>query len=67
MSDYAKLVSNIYKLLDQVGDRGVCKGCGKQIWWVVHKSGSKAPYTMEALNHFADCPKADRFKKGKIS
>jgi len=58
----ARLRSNIGLLLNQVGDKGTCRGCGADIWWVVHKSGKKAPYTAEALNHFADCPQANNFK-----
>jgi len=61
----SKILQNIYLLLNQIGDPGLCKGCGKQIWWVTYKSGKKAPITMEALNHFADCPKAKDFKKQK--
>lgn len=59
----AKLLQNIVLLLNQIGDRSTCRGCGKEIWWVTYKSGRKAPITMEALNHFADCEKADRFRK----
>jgi len=49
-------------LVRPVGDRGKCKGCGKEIWWVKHRNGAKAPYTGEGINHFIDCPKAKRFK-----
>jgi len=55
----------IKKLLDLVGDIGECKGCGREVWWVVHKNGKKAPYTRTALNHFIDCPNADQFRKKK--
>ena len=61
----AKLLQNIYLLLNQVGDRGECKACHKEIWWVTYKSGKKAPITAEALNHFADCPNAKDFKNGQ--
>ena len=32
-------------LLDQVGDKAHCPGCGKPIWWVAVRSGKIAPYT----------------------
>lgn len=57
------LKSNIVKLLNQVGQPGKCSGCGKKIWWVTHLNGNTAPYTEEGLNHFADCPKAQSFRK----
>jgi hypothetical protein len=62
----ARLRSNIAKLLANVGDKGQCRGCGAEIWWITHnKSGKKVPYTPEGLNHFADCPAAAQFKKPK--
>lgn len=63
-ADVVALGNNIISLLNQVGDPGVCKGCGKTIWWVKHLNGKKAPYTEKGLNHFADCPQANKFKKG---
>jgi hypothetical protein len=57
------LRENIVKLLTQIGDKGKCRGCGAEIYWVTHKNGKKAPYTSSGLNHFADCPKAGDFKK----
>lgn len=56
---------NVWRLLDQIADRSACKGCGKPIWWVKMRSGKVAPYTDEAINHFADCPMADRFRRCK--
>lgn len=41
-----------------------CRGCGRLIWFVVLQSGKRAPYTDEALNHFADCPEANQFRGG---
>lgn len=60
-----RLRSNIARLLGLIGDLGKCRGCGTDIYWVRHKSGKKAPYTIEGLNHFADCPAKDKFRKGK--
>lgn len=51
------------RLLDQVGDRSRCKACGAEIWWVKHHSGKKAPYTVEGISHFADCPHAEQFRR----
>lgn len=45
------------------GFPGVCRGCGRSIWWVTHVNGRTAPYTEEALNHFVDCPERDQFRK----
>jgi hypothetical protein len=58
-----ELELRIQMILQHVGDKGVCKGCGRDIWWVKHKNGKAVPYTWEGLNHFIDCPKANEFKK----
>lgn len=60
--------NNIALLYKSIGaDQGKCRGCGATIWWVMHKSGRKAPYTKDALNHFADCPRRDQYRKqGRI-
>lgn len=58
------LRANIKKILALTGKQGQCRGCGVDIWWLRHNGGAAAPYTIEGLNHFADCPKAKDFKKG---
>lgn len=59
-----KYLSNIQSLLKTIGAKpGACKGCGTPVWWVTTKNGKSAPFTSEALNHFADCPKAASFRK----
>jgi hypothetical protein len=55
-------VKRLLALLQAVGDPGKCKGCGVPIYWVLHRNGKRAPYTLNGLNHFADCPAADRFR-----
>jgi hypothetical protein len=61
----AEIAKRFTRLLDQVGDRGTCKACGKQIWWITTKAKKKAPYTAEGINHFADCPHAGVFRSKK--
>lgn len=57
---------NIQSLFQTIGaDRGACKSCGATIHWVLTKNGKRAPFTAEALNHFADCPNAQQHRKGK--
>ena len=63
-----ELRNNIKLLLNNVGDRGTCgqgptPGCGAEIWWVKHSNGKVAPYTEDGLNHFANCEKAENFRK----
>lgn len=60
-----QLMQNIRRLLDQIGERSTCKGCGQAIWWVQHRNGKRAPYTPAGLNHFADCKAAAQFRKDK--
>lgn len=53
-------------LMNAVGERGTCKGCGVDIYWVEHLNGKIVPYTPTGLNHFIDCPKAARFRKDNV-
>jgi len=40
-----------------------CKRCGRTVYMVpTAKSGSMAPFTDDAVSHFADCPEAEHFK-----
>lgn len=56
-----------------------CKGCGREIQWIVTKKNNKAaPFDMQPhtittpegethtgfISHFATCPVAQRFRKG---
>jgi hypothetical protein len=59
----AKLRANVVRMLDVIGDRARCKGCGMVIWWIKTRAGKRAPYTEQATNHFADCPQAARYRK----
>lgn len=42
-----------------------CKACGVQLAFVRHRNGKLTPYTLEGLNHFLDCAKAEEFRKQK--
>lgn len=53
------------QLLNNVGQQALCRGCSKPGYWVSHYNGKATFYTPAGLNHFVDCPVADRFKKGK--
>ena len=41
-----------------------CKACGVQLAFVRHRNSKLAPYTLDGVNHFATCPKADQFRRG---
>lgn len=64
-ADAATLRETVGRLLTAVGDKGQCRGCGAEIWWLVHRNGKKVPYTAAGLNHFIDCPNAKDFKRPK--
>ena len=58
--------ANIRALVLAVGgEPGNCRGCRAPIYWVPTKTGKTAPYNLDGLSHFADCPKSDRFRKPK--
>lgn len=48
------------------GDPRPCRKCGRPIWLLTNPAtGEKMPFTDEGLSHFADCPGAADFRKGK--
>lgn len=59
--------ARIARMLDVVAtERRPCAACGRTIWLVpTAKTGRPAPFTDNAVSHFADCPNADRFRKPK--
>ena len=61
MPDLSTPQARLKHLLQQVGEPGHCRGCSTPVYWVTHRNGVKAPYTLEGLNHFADCPVRDQF------
>jgi len=40
-----------------------CKACGTTLYFIEHSNGVRAPYTADAVNHFANCPEAKRFRR----
>lgn len=61
--EVADLRKRIEMLLAIVGDKGRCRGCGAEIWWVKTRRGKPAPYDTDGLSHFATCPQAKTFRK----
>lgn len=55
------------KLLELVGDPGICRGCQRQIYWMRHKNGARVPYTSAGLNHFVDCTEREQFRKNRAA
>lgn len=63
MSFDKALQDNVVMLLNLIGDRANCRDCGITVWWVQHrKTGKKAPYTAEAVNHLTECPMTQDFR-----
>ncbi len=42
-----------------------CQGCGQVITWNKTTKGKAAPMNLLGVSHFADCPRANEFRKGK--
>lgn len=40
-----------------------CRGCEASIYWVKNHEGKAYPVTELGLNHFADCPAREQFKR----
>ena len=47
-------------------DSRSCKACGALLFFVRHRNGKTAPYTVDGLNHFLNCPQADQFRRGAV-
>jgi len=61
-----RLKKQVRALLEKVADKGVCRACKAEVYWVRHlNSGKQVPYDATALNHFASCPFADEFRQQK--
>lgn len=54
----------IRRTLAIIGEEGVCDSCRAKIWFITNpKTGKKAPYSANGVNHFVDCPHADQHRK----
>lgn len=42
-----------------------CRECQATLYMVRHRNGKIAPYTVDGLNHFLDCPFANNFRRTK--
>lgn len=56
---------NIEQILLICGDPGRCKACGADVWWIRTRKGKVMPWNRWGESHFADCPRADDFRKKK--
>lgn len=59
------LQDRIDRLLGVIGTLGTCKGCGAAILWVTTKNGKPTLYDLDGETHWATCPKAGDFKRGR--
>lgn len=59
------LEERVEKLLEAIAEiTRSCRSCGQTLYFVRHRASNRlAPYTREAVNHFANCPEAKQFKK----
>jgi hypothetical protein len=59
------LEERIRRLLELAAEETrCCKACGALLFFVRHNNGKRAPYTVDGLNHFINCPAAQQFKRG---
>ena len=61
MSDIEATQKNIRTMLNRIGNYTKCPACQTEMWWVTHKNGKKAPYTVTAVVHFNECKVAEGF------
>lgn len=55
--------------VDLTIDKGRCRGCYKTIYWASTENAKKMPICQDKdgtwISHFASCPKAKFYRKGK--
>lgn len=44
-------------------EKRACHGCGRRIYFFYTRTNARAPYSDQALNHFAECPQGMKFRK----
>jgi len=42
-----------------------CRSCGAPIMWCITAKGRKAPVDRDGTNHFATCPQASSWRRGR--
>lgn len=57
------LDQEIIDLLWLHADRGQCRGCNAEIFWMKSKTGKAMPYSKAGVVHFSDCPDRQQFRK----
>lgn len=58
-----ELLARIEALLHAIAtDERPCRRCGAHLAFVRHANGRTAPYTLDGVNHFANCPNATEFR-----
>lgn len=46
---------------------GSCRDCGKQIFWLEHRSGTRAPYDPDFRNHIKTCVKGEQYARDQFN
>ena len=44
-------------------DKGTCRGCQADIWWIRSNKGKAIPYSALGVVHFVDCPARAQFRR----
>lgn len=42
-----------------------CRGCGAAVAWIRTKAGRSMPVDADGTSHFATCPQAAQFRRGR--
>jgi hypothetical protein len=64
MSTLPPLEDRLRRLLELTAEESrTCKACGTLLFFIRHRNGIRAPYTVDGLNHFLNCPQASQFRK----
>lgn len=47
------------------GQPSRCRSCGAEVWWARMSSGRSMPVNRDKTSHFATCPQAGQWRRGK--
>lgn len=46
-------------------NEGHCRSCRAEVLWCITPAGKRAPIDPDGKSHFATCPQADAWRKGR--
>lgn len=42
---------------------GTCRDCGRPVFWIEHRTGTRTPYNPDLTNHVKTCVKGEQYSR----